>query len=70
MARYFCATIYLMKNKHSELEIENEPLSRESLNNISELGDILRQIHNRLVKEGKVKVINSKIVFDYNHTTL
>jgi hypothetical protein len=41
----------------------NEPLSEEALKNINELGDVLRQIHNRLVKEGKVKVVDGKIIF-------
>ncbi len=40
-----------------------EHLSEEALKNINELGDVLRQIHYRLLKEGKVKVINGKIVF-------
>ena len=42
---------------------EIEPLSEEALKNINELGDVLRQVHNRLVKEGKVKVIDGKIIF-------
>lgn len=42
---------------------EKQILSREALKNINELGDVLRQIHYRLVKEGKVKVVDGKIVF-------
>ena len=42
---------------------EPESLSEEALKNINELGDVLRQVHNRLVTEGKVKVIDGKIVF-------
>lgn len=42
---------------------EIEPLSEEALKNINELGDVLRQVHNRLVKEGKIKIIDGKIVF-------
>lgn len=46
-----------------EKQKKNEPLSEEALNNINELGDVLRQVHNRLVTEGKVKVIDGKIIF-------
>jgi hypothetical protein len=42
---------------------EKRVLSEEALKNINELGDVLRQIHNRLLKEGKVKVIDGKIIF-------
>lgn len=42
---------------------EIEPLSEEALKNINELGDVLRRVHNRLVKEGKIKVVDGKSVF-------
>jgi hypothetical protein len=42
---------------------KNKTLSEEALKNINELGDVLRQVHNRLLKEGKVKVVDGKIVF-------
>ena len=38
-------------------------LSDETIQSVIELGVVLRQIHNRLVAEGKVKVVNGKIVF-------
>jgi hypothetical protein len=42
---------------------KNKPLSEEALKNINELGDVLREIHNRLIKEGKIKIIDGKIIF-------
>jgi hypothetical protein len=42
---------------------KNQPLSEEALKNINDLGDVLRQIHYRLIKEGKVKIVDGKIVF-------
>jgi len=58
MGCLFCGIICLMKKQK-----ENEPLSEEALENINELGDVLRQIHNRLVKEGKIKVVGGKSIF-------
>ena len=42
---------------------KKEILSEEALKNINDLGDVLHQIHYRLVKEGKVKIVDDKIVF-------
>jgi hypothetical protein len=42
---------------------KNKPLSEEALKNINELGDVLREIRNRLIKEGKIKIIDGKIIF-------
>jgi hypothetical protein len=36
--------------------------SEETIKNLEELGLVLRQIHNRLVKEGKIKKVNGKWV--------
>jgi hypothetical protein len=76
LEREVTAQVKQIKNKHSktgclfcdsichmEKQKENEPLSEEALENINELGDVLRQIHNRLLKEGKVKVVNGKCIF-------
>lgn len=37
--------------------------SDEAIQNFTELGAVLRRIHNRLVKEGRVKVVNGKAIF-------
>ncbi|MDP2641992.1 MAG: hypothetical protein Q8P21_01735 [bacterium] len=37
--------------------------SEETMQGLIEYGEALRTIHNRLVKEGKVKVVKGKIVF-------
>ncbi len=36
--------------------------SEETIKSLEELGLVLRQIHNRLVKEGKIKKVNGKWV--------
>ncbi len=38
-------------------------LSQEEINSISELGEVLRKIHNRLLSEGKIKIKNGKTIF-------
>jgi hypothetical protein len=52
--------------KKSE-EKGNNLLSKEAIENITELGDVLRQIRNRLIKEGKVKVVDGKTIFQENN---
>jgi hypothetical protein len=42
---------------------ESHIFTREELDNIEVLGDVLRKIHNRLLAEGKVRVENGKVVF-------
>ncbi|HEY4515882.1 MAG TPA: hypothetical protein VJH67_01690 [Candidatus Paceibacterota bacterium] len=37
--------------------------SDETIESLREYGEALRDIHNRLVKEGKVKVVDGKIIF-------
>lgn len=37
--------------------------SEETIRSLVEYGEVLRRIHNRLVAEGKVKVIDGKIMF-------
>jgi hypothetical protein len=37
--------------------------SDETIQSLVELGTVLRQIHNRLVVEGKAKIVNGRIVF-------
>lgn len=38
-------------------------LSEETIKAAIGLGEVLRKIHTRLVAEGKVKVVNGKVVF-------
>jgi len=38
-------------------------LTDEEMDNIIALGEVLRKIHNRLVKEGKCKVVDGKVVW-------
>lgn len=45
----------------------NEPdkehlLSEETIQALIKLSEVVRRIHNRLVAEGKIKVVNGKIV--------
>ncbi len=42
---------------------ESRKLSKEELESISMLGDELRVIHIRLIKEGKIKVQNGKVIW-------
>ncbi len=46
--------------------------SEETIKSLEELGLVLRQIHNRLVKEGKIKKVKGKwvAVADKNQGTL
>ncbi len=37
--------------------------SEETIKSLVEYGEVLRRIHNRLVVEGKVKVVDGKIIF-------
>ena len=37
--------------------------TQEELDNIAQLGDVLRGVHNRLLKEGKIKVKKGKVVW-------
>ena len=37
--------------------------SEEDLRNIQELGFVLRKIIDRLVSEGKAKIVNGKVIF-------
>ena len=49
------------------MKTENIPktniLSEESIKALTELGEVYREIHNRLVSEGKVRVENGKAIF-------
>jgi hypothetical protein len=45
-----------MKKKKSKL-------SEETIKSAVELGEVLRKIHSRLAAEGKVKVVNGKVIF-------
>ena len=47
------------KNKPEDKKI----FSEETMMAIMEYGAVLREIHNRLVKEGKVKVVDGKSLF-------
>lgn len=38
-------------------------LTEEEMENIIALGEVLRGIHNRLLKEGKIKIENGKIIW-------
>lgn len=49
-----------MKNNKPE---SKKIFSEETRAALMEYGAVLREIHNRLVKEGKVKVVNGKIIF-------
>ncbi len=40
--------------------------SEETIKSLTQLGTVLRGIHNRLVVEGKVKVVNGKVTFLYD----
>ena len=46
-----------------EEEPKSQIFSDETIESLREYGEVLRDIHNRLVKEGKVKVIDGKIIF-------
>lgn len=37
--------------------------SEEAIKNFAKLGTVLRQIHSRLAIEGKVRVVNGKVIF-------
>lgn len=39
-------------------------LTDEEMDNIISLGEVLRSIHNRLLKEGKIEVVNGKVIWD------
>jgi hypothetical protein len=39
-------------------------LTKEELDNIVALGEVLRTINKRLLKEGKIEIVNDKIVWD------
>lgn len=38
-------------------------LSDETIKSLIELGEVLREIENRLLKEGKIKVKNGKVIW-------
>lgn len=40
--------------------------TQEEIDRISALGDVLRKILSRLLKEGKAKIENGKVVFLYD----
>ena len=42
--------------------------SEETIKSLTELGDVLRGIHNRLLKEGVIKIKNGKVVWPKNIT--
>lgn len=42
---------------------KEEPMSEETIQSLLELGAELRKVHDRLVREGKVKVVDGKPVF-------
>ena len=44
-------------------EIKRKEFSEETIQSLVDLGKVLLEIHKRLVLEGKVKVVNGKIVF-------
>lgn len=37
--------------------------TEEELKGLVELGEVLRKIHNRLLAEGKIKIVDGKTVF-------
>ena len=37
--------------------------SEKEMRNIQELGSVLRKIVDRLVREGKAKIVNGKVIF-------
>ena len=42
---------------------KSEPLSEETMQALIQLGAVLRPIANRLIAEGKAKVMNGKMIF-------
>lgn len=46
---------------------KSEPLSEETIESLTRLGGILAKIVHRLVREGKAKVVNGKIIFNDDH---
>ncbi|MBI2612813.1 hypothetical protein HYW59_03340 [Candidatus Kaiserbacteria bacterium] len=42
---------------------KSEPLSEETIQALIQLGAVLRPVVNRLVTEGKAKVVNGKMIF-------
>jgi hypothetical protein len=59
-------------NEKSVSELVDQPLSPETVKSLQELGEVLRQIHRRLISEGYT-IQNGKIlpprVNDINHGT-
>ena len=43
--------------------MKRKKFSEETIQSLIEYGEVLRVIHNRLVKEGQVKVVNGKVIF-------
>ena len=48
--------------------MKKQIFSKEELENINALGDVLRKIHNRLLSEGKIKIKDGKVVWLANKT--
>ncbi len=51
-----------MKKEFNSPE-RHQPLSEEALKSLEELGAVLRSILMRLIKEGKAKVVDGKVIF-------
>ncbi len=43
-------------------------LSEETIKAVSKLGEVLQEIHNRLISEGKVVVRDGKVIFIENNS--
>lgn len=42
---------------------DNQKLSYETIRSLEELGGVLRNILRRLIREGKAKIVDGKVVF-------
>lgn len=62
---FFALLIKVDKRTNPHLyEVKKKgPLSDETIKSLTDLGGVLRQIHNRLVSEGKVEVRDGKVIF-------
>jgi len=45
------------------MDQDNQKLSDETVRSLEELGGVLRTILHRLIREGKAKVVDGKVVF-------
>lgn len=43
--------------------MKKEQLSKESIQSLSDLAEVLKKIHKRLAHEGIIEIINNKVIF-------